>query len=174
MFKIIILAVLVAVSSGGTVDIVLEGAVVSPIGGWGTNLSSGLAGGIQANWLLSKKFRAGAGIEGVTFGDGNNGDASFSQVKPMGLFSFYLRPHGDTFNPGIVAAFGYCRSRLSSGGGTDPASWDPFWRAGLRWNFSLGQPWRAGLGFDLESVLSSDKTGDAFRLTFGVSREVRL
>ncbi len=64
MFKIIILAVLVTVSFGGTVDIVLEGAGVSPIGGWGSNLSGGLAGGIQANWLLSGKFRAGAGIEG--------------------------------------------------------------------------------------------------------------
>ena len=39
--KLIILAVLAAVSFGGTVDIVLEGAGVSPIGGWGANLSNG-------------------------------------------------------------------------------------------------------------------------------------
>lgn len=175
MFRIIIFAaVLASVSAAGTIDIVIEGAGVTPIGGWGENLSSGLAGGIQFNWLVSRKFRAGAGIEGTTFGDGNSGNASFSQLKPMGILSFYLRPQGASFNPGVVAAFGYCRSRLSSGDGIDPSSWDPFWRAGLRWNFSLGSPWRAGLGFDLESVTASEKTGDAFRFSFGVSREVQL
>ncbi len=175
MFRTVILAAaLTSLAVAGTIDFVVEGAGITPIGGWGTNLSNGLAGGVQANWLFSTRFRAGLGIEGATYGDGFDGNASFSQLKPMGILSLYLRPHGRTFNPGLVAAFGYCRSRLSSGEGIDPASWDPFWRAGLRWNFSLGSPWRAGLGFDLESVAASDKSGDAFRFTFGVSREVQL
>lgn len=175
MFRTIIFAaVLASVSLAGTLEIGIGGAGITPIGGWGENLSSGLSGELQFNWLFSRKLRAGAGIEAVTYGDGNDGNASFSQLKPMGILSFYLRPHGASFNPGIVAAFGYCRSRLSSGDGVDPSSWDPFWRAGLRWNFSIGSPWRAGLGFGLESVMAQDKTGDAFRFTFGVSREVQL
>jgi hypothetical protein len=175
LYRTIFLAVTLATAVyAGTVDVVFEGAGISPVGGWGNTLSSGLAGGIQLNWLFSSKFRGGIGIEGATFGDGNSGSASFSHLKPMGILSFYLRPNGASFNPGVVAAFGYCRSRLSSEGGIDPASWDPFWRAGIRWNFSLGSPWRAGLGFDLESVIASEKSGDAFRFTFGVSREVQL
>jgi len=175
LFRTIILAaVLFSPSLAGTIEIGIDCAGVTPIGGWGENLSSGLSGEVQFNWLVSRKFRAGVGIEGATYGDGSSGNASFSQLKPMGILSFYLRPQGASFNPGIVAAFGYCRSRLSSGGGVDPASWDPFWRTGLRWNFSLGSPWRAGIGFDLESVMAADKSGDAFKFTFGVSREVQL
>lgn len=165
---------LAALAAAANLEIEVGGAGLTPIGGWGDDLSDGLAGEIQVNWLLSRKFRIGAGCEGAIYSDGYDGNASFSQLKPMGIVSFYLRPHGAAFNPGIVAAFGYCRSRLSSGGGVDPASWDPFWRAGLRWNFSLGSPWRAGLGFDLESVMAGETSGDAFRMAFGVSREVRL
>lgn len=175
MYKatILMLAV-VATAMAGTVNFVFEGAGITPIGGWGENLSNGLAGGLYGNWLFSQKFRAGLGIEGAVFGDANQGSASFTQLKPMGTASLYLRPYGAAFNPGVVVGFGYCRSQLSSGSGIDPASWDLFWRAGIRWNFSLGSPWRAGLGLDLESVMAPEKTGDAFRLTFGVSREVQL
>ena len=175
MFKAMILMLaVVATVWAGTADFIFEGAGITPIGGWGENLSNGLAGGLYANWLFSQKFRAGLGIEGAVFGDANQGSASFTQLKPMGTASFFLRPQAVIFNPGVVVGFGYCRSRLSSGGGIDPESWDLFWRAGIRWNFSLGSPWRAGLGLDLESVVASEKPGDAFRLTFGVSREVQL
>ncbi len=175
MYKATILMLTVAAAvMAGTVNFVFEGANVTPIGGWGENLSNGLAGGLYGNWLLSQKFRAGLGIEGTVFGDDNQGSASFTQLKPMGIVAFYLRPHGVAFNPGVVVGFGYCRSRLCSGGGIDPESWDPLWRAGVRWNFSLGSPWRAGLGLDLESVMASEKAGDTFRMTFGVSREVQL
>lgn len=175
MFRTIILAaVLVSLSSAGTMEIEVGGAGVTTLGGWGENLSGGLSGEIQFNWLFSDKFRGGAGLEGTVYGSGNNVNTSFTQLKPMGILSFYLRPHSASFNPGVVAAFGYCGSRLSSGGGIDPASWDPFWRAGLRWNFSLGSPWRAGIGFDLESVAATEKAGDAFRFAFGVSRGVQL
>ncbi|MCK5841806.1 MAG: hypothetical protein KAH31_06550 [Candidatus Sabulitectum sp.] len=175
MYKATILTLtVVATVMAGTVNFVYEGAGITSIGGWGENLSNGLAGGLYGNWLFSDKFRTGLGIEGAVFGHASQGSVSFTQLKPMGNASFYLRPHGAVFNPGIVVAFGYCRSQLSSGDGTDPVSWDPFWRAGIRWNFSLGSPWRAGLGFDLESVMASEKAGDAFRLTFGVSREVQL
>lgn len=161
-------------AAAGTVNLTVEGAGLTALGGWGKYLSNGLSGSVQAKWLFSRKFQAGLGLEGVVFGDGYSEDASLLQLKPMGILSFYFRPRGRSFNPGIVAAFGYCRSRLSSGEGVDPVSWDPFWRAGVRWNFSLGEPWRAGIGFDLESVLSSEKNGDAFKFTFGVSREVSL
>lgn len=175
MYKTTILILAVATAAmAGTVNFIFEGAGITPIGGWGEYLSNGLAGGLHGNWLFSQKFRAGVGIEGAVFGDANQGSASFTQLKPMGTASFFLRPHGATFNPGVVVGFGYCRSQLSSGGGKDPASWDPFWRAGIRWNFSLGSPWRAGLGLDLEGIMASEKSGDAFRLTFGVSREVQL
>ena len=175
MYKAMILILIVAATvMAGTMNFVFEGAGVTPIGGWGENLSSGLSGGLYGNWFFSSKLRAGLGLEGAVFGDANQGSASFTQLKPMGNFSFYARPHGATFNPGIVVGFGYCMSRLSSGGGIDTESWDPFWRAGIRWNFSLGSPWRAGLGFDLEGVIAPEKSGDAFRLTFGISREVQL
>ncbi len=170
----ILAAVLATAAAAGAFEIEAGVAGMTPIGGWGDNLSAGLAGELQFNWLVSRKFRAGAGVEGAVFGDANAGDASLSQFKPMGILSFYLRPHGASFNPGVVAAFGYCRTRLSSGGGVDPVSWDPFWRAGIRWNFSLGSPWRAGLGFDLESVVSQETSGDAFKLTFGVSRGLEI
>lgn len=175
MYKAMILMLtVVAAVTAGTVNFVFEGAGITPIGGWGDDLSNGLAGGLYGNWLFSPKFRTGLGIEGAVFGDANQGSASFTQLKPMGNVSFFLRPHAAVFNPGFVMGFGYCRSRLSSGGGIDPVSWDLFWRVGIRWNFSLGSPWRAGLGLDLESIMASEKSGDAFRLTFGVSREVQL
>lgn len=171
---IILILAVTAVLHAGTINVGFDAAGITPVGGWGENLSSGLSGGLYAQWLLSQKLRAGLGIQGALFNDAYNGNASFTQLKPMATVSFYLRPHGRTFNPGIVAGFGYCRSRLSSGGGIDPASWDPFWSAGVRWDFSLGSQWRAGMGFDLESVMASDKTGDAFKFVFGVSREVQL
>ncbi len=175
MYKTMILMLVIsAVVMAGTIDVAVESASITPIGGWGKNLSNGLAGGLYGSWLFSPKFRAGLAIEGSVFGDGNQGSASFTQIKPMATVSFYMRPHGRIFNPGFVMAFGYNRSRLSSGDGVDPVSWDPFWRAGIRWNFSLGSPWRAGLGLDLEGVMASEKSGDAFRLTFGVSREIQL
>ncbi|MCK5785036.1 MAG: hypothetical protein KAH54_00610 [Candidatus Sabulitectum sp.] len=175
MYKAMIITLtVVATLMAGTVNFAFEGAGSTPIGGWGENLSNGLAGGLYGDWLFTEKLRAGLGFEGAIFGDAHQGNVSFTQLKPMVTTSFYLRPHGVIFNPGVVAGFGYCRSQLSSGGGIDPASWDLFWRAGIRWDFSLGSPWRAGLGFDLESIMASEKPGDAFRLTFGVSREVQL
>jgi hypothetical protein len=175
LYKAIFLILAVAAAAAaGTVNFGFEGSVITPVGGWGTNFTGGLAGGVYANWLFSGKLRAGLGIEGAIFGDANRGSASFSQLKPMANAAFFLRPGATAFNPGIVAGFGYCRGRLASGDGIDPESWDLFWRAGLRWNYSLGFPWRGGLGIDLESVMASEKPGDAFRLTFGVSREVQL
>lgn len=175
MYKITFLMLTIAATLvAGTVNFAFEGAGITPIGGWGENLSNGLAGGLFGSWLFSQKFQAGLGVEGALFSSKFDGSTSFTQLKPMGTASFYLRPHGTAFNPGVVAGFGYCRSRLSSGAGTDPVSWDLFWRAGIRWNFSLGSPWRAGLGIDLESVMASEMTGDAFRFTFGVAREVQL
>lgn len=170
----ILMLTLVTTVVAGTANFAFDGAGITPIGGWGKDLDSGLAGGLYGNWLFSQKLRAGLGIEGAIFSDTYQGTASFTQLKPMGTASFYLRPHSASFNPGIAVGFGYCRSRLSSGDGVDPVSWDLFWRAGIKWDFSLGSQWRAGLGFDLESVMASEKAGDAFRLTFGVSREVRL
>lgn len=175
MFKAIVsAALLVSVAFAGNLDLSLEMGTSTPIGGWGTNLSAGLGAGVQATWLVSSKLRTGIGAEGMLFSDGNSGRASFQQFKPMAVVSFYLRPHGRSFNPGLTAAFGYCRSRLSSHDGIDPASWDPFWRAGVRWNFSIGEPWRAGLGFDLESVMAQELSGDALKFVFGISREVGL
>ncbi len=175
MIKVIILLLgTVSALLAGTINIEFEGAGVTPIGGWGEHLSNGLAGGLYGSWLFSDKLSAGLGVEGVVFGDGNQGSASFTQLKPMGIGSFYLRPYGRVFNPGLVVAFGYNQSRLSAEGGIDAASWDLFWRAGIRWNFSLGSPWRAGLGLDLESVMASEKTGDSFKFTFGISRGIEL
>ena len=175
MYKAAVLIMTIATAvTAGTVNLVFEGAGITPVGGWGENLSNGLSGGLYGNWLFTEKLRAGLGIDGAIFADANQGSASFSQLKPMADVLFYFRPGGTVFNPGLSAGFGYCRSRLASGGGVDPESWDLFWRAGLRWNFSLGAPWRAGLGLDLESVMAAEKSGDAFRLTFGVSREVQL
>ena len=67
-----------------------------------------------------------------------------------------------------------CRSSLSNSGGTDPATWDPYWTVGLRWNFSIGGGFRGEVGSDYTSVMAEMQSGDAFNLQFGISREVAL
>jgi hypothetical protein len=93
---------------------------------------------------------------------------------PHVSLAYYLRPWGDVFNPGIEAGAGMCRSSLSSGDGADPATWDPCWRAGIRWDFLLGAGFRGAIGCDYTGIMAKEKQGDTFGLVFTVSREVSI
>jgi hypothetical protein len=87
---------------------------------------------------------------------------------------YFLRPWGNVFNPGIECSFGMCRSSLSNGSGTDPATWDMFWSAGLSWDFSIGAGFRGRVGTDYTSVIAELESGDSFSLLLGFSKEVTL
>ncbi len=51
-------------------------------------------------------------------------------------------------------------------------TWDPFWRAGVRWEFGLGSGLRGAVGFDFRGIMAREESGDGFALVFRVSREV--
>jgi len=173
--KVILLlfAAAVAVSSAD-IDVTGSVGLSYPTGKWGNSLNTGLDAGLSARWLVTRSFRAGAGLSFSVFGSGDQGAASLTFVKPRLDLAYYLRPHGSTFNPGVTGSFGFCRSSLSNSGGTDPATWDPFWSLGLRWNFSVGGGFRGEVGFDYSSIMAEQQTGDTFDLKFAFSREVSL
>lgn len=166
--------VIAAAASAGTADLMAEIGTGFAMGGWGDSFGTGLNVGLAAEYRLTRKLRAGAGFDVSSFSSENSGNAALFMMRPAIRAAFYMNPGSSSFNPGIAASFGLCRTSLESGGGSDDPSWDPFWRAGLRWDMSLGHPWRAGLGLDLESVLAPEKTGDTFRLVLAISREVAL
>lgn len=145
-----------------------------PIGSWGRNLSTGIDARLIGEWIITPSLRAGAGVQGMAFGSTDGGSASLSMIVPQAVVSWYLRPWGNTFNPGIECAFGFCRSSLSNGNGADPVTWDPAWRAGLRWDFSLGGGFRGRVGADYSSILAEKETADGFGLLVGFGTEVTL
>ncbi len=175
MKRAILAALLIsAAASAGTVDLLAEIGTGFAMGGWGESFGPGFNLGLGAEWRVTSKLRAGGTVDVSSFSHSHSGDATLFMLRPAVRTAFYLNPGSPSFNPGIVATFGMCRTSLESGGGADTPSWDPFWRAGIRWDMSLGHPWRAGLGIDLESVMASQKSGDTFKLVLAVSREVGL
>ena len=162
------------VAAAVNVDLALDTGLSYPTGKWGNSLNTGLNAGLYAAWLASPSLKAGLGISVSVFGSGDQGAASMTMVRPQIRAGYYLRPWGNVFNPGLVCSFGMCRSSLSNSGGTDPATWDPFWTVGIRWNFSIGGGFRGEVGSDYSSVMAEMQSGDSFNLQFGVSREVAL
>jgi len=156
------------------VDLAVSTGLSYPTGTWGNSLNTGLDAGFYAAWKASPSLKAGLGLSMSVFGSGDQGAASMTLLKPHIRAAYYLRPWGNVFNPGLLCAFGMCRSSLSNSGGTDPATWDPFWTVGLRWNFSIGGGFRGEVGSDYSSVMAEMQSGDAFILQFGISREVAL
>jgi hypothetical protein len=167
---------LLLAAAGSAVDFDLGVSVGPsyPSGGWGDDLGTGIWGRLDFCWKVSPSFRAGAGMEAGVFGSRYDTSASLSMLMPHVAASYYLIPGAKVFNPGIEVAGGLCRSSLSSGGGSDPVTWDPFWRAGVRWNFSMGAGFRGAVGCDYTGILAEQKSGDTFGLVFTVSREVSL
>ena len=143
-------------------------------GQWGNSLNTGVRAGFIANWIVTPSLRAGAGFALSVFGSDDRGAASLTFLSPQIRAGYYLRPWGNVFNPGLVCSFGFCRSSLSNSGGTDPASWDPFWKAGLRWNFNIGGGFRGEVGGDYSSIMAQKESADSFILLFEFSREVTL
>ena len=162
------------VAAAVNVDLALDTGLSYPTGKWGNSLNTGLNAGLYAAWLASPSLKAGLGISVSVFGSGDQGAASMTMVRPQIRAGYYLRPWGNVFNPGLVCSFGMCRSSLSNSGGTDPATWDPFWTVGIRWNFSIGGGFRGEVGSDYSSVMAEMQSGDSFNLQIGVSREVAL
>lgn len=144
------------------------------LGGWGDYMGTGITGRLGFSLKLNPSLRVGTGVEGTAFGSRYDGNSSLTMLSPHVGAGYYLRPWGDTFNPGVEVAGGFCRSALKSGSGADPVTWDPFWRAGIRWDFRIGAGFRGAVGFDYTSVLASEKSGDTFGLLFALSREVSL
>ncbi len=163
-----------AVCSAIDIDFAAETGLSYPTGQWGKSLNTGVDAGLSASWIVTPSFRAGLGLSLNVFGSSDQGAASLTFFKPQLKAGYYLRPWGKIFNPGVVCAFGFCRSTLSNSGGTNPASWDPFWKVGLRWNFSLGGGFRGEVGGDYSSIMAEIESGDVFTLQFGISREVTL
>ena len=171
----IILALAAALSVAALeLDIAASTGLAYPTGKWGNSLNTGLDAGLFATWIATPSLRAGLGFSMGVYGSSDQGAASFTMLKPQIKAAYYLRPWGNIFNPGVVCSFGMCRSSLSNSGGTDPATWDPFWTVGLRWNFSIGGGFRGEVGSDYSSVMAEMESGDSFILQFGVSREVEL
>ena len=170
------LAFLLLTVAGYAVDFALSVSVGPSYssGGWGDNLSTGIGGRVDFYWKITPSFRTGAGMEATAFGSRYNTNVSLTMLMPHVCAAYYLRPHARVFNPGIEIAGGMSRSSLHSGGGTDPATWDPFWRAGIRWDFSMGAGFRGAVGFDYAGVMAGEKSGNTFGLVFTVSREVSI
>ena len=145
-----------------------------PVGQWGRNLGTGIEGRLACELLITPSLRAGVGLQGAAFGSTDGGSASLTMFVPEVTASWFLRPWGNTFNPGVEAAFGTCRSSLSNGAGEDSVTWDPAWRAGLRWDFSLGGGIRGRVGADYSGILASREQADSFVLLFGFGTEVTL
>ena len=156
------------------IELVATGGPSFPTGQWGNSLSTGVDVGLSASWIVTPSLRVGGLINGNVYGGADQGSATFTLLKPGINVGYYLRPWGSVFNPGIEGGFGICRSSLSNGDGADPVSWDPFWRVGMRWDFSMGAGFRGRTGVDYSSVLGEKETGDSFTLLFGISREVTL
>lgn len=162
------------VSVAADLDIGLTAGPSFPVGSWGQYIGSGLSARACVQWKPLARIGAGAALGAGIYGDEYEGDASLLMITPEIVSSFHLRPWGRSFNPGIEAGFGMTRSSLRSGGGTDPATWDPSWRAGFRWDFSLGSGYRAAVGFDFAGILGSRGSSDSFGLVFRISRGVQL
>lgn len=168
------LALLAALCAVAPADIAAGMSVgpVFPVGGWGDNFGSGLDICAFGRWMWTDRLGAGPGLSLTMYGDAYDGDASLSIITPEISASYHLRPGARSFSPGLEAAIGYSRSRLEAGGGSDPATWDPAWRAGIRWEFGLGAGFRGAVGFDFNGILAQEETGDGFSLVFRVSRKV--
>lgn len=165
-------ATLVLVAGLLPLDVGISTGPVFPVGNWGTNIGTGLEARASVHWKPWARVGIGAALQADLFGDAWEGDASLACFGPEISTTLFLRPHARTFNPGIEAGFGVTRSRLQSAGGSDPATWDPSWRAGLRWDFSLGMGFRGAVGFDFRGILASGGSADSFGLVFRASREV--
>ncbi|MCK4671156.1 MAG: hypothetical protein KAT47_01350 [Candidatus Aegiribacteria sp.] len=156
------------------IELVAKGGPSFPTGQWGNSLSTGVDVGLSVSWVITPSLKVGGGINGSVFGSTDQGSVTLTLIKPGINVGYYLRPWGNVFNPGIECGFGVCRSSLSNDDGADPVSWDPFWRVGMRWDFSMGAGFRGRVGADYSSVLGEIETGDSFILLFGISREVTL
>jgi len=145
---------------------------VFPVGDWGQYLDTGVEARVSLQLVPLRRVRAGLAFSMDIYGDGGRGDASVTMLSPEATASFFLRPGARVFNPGLEAGFGMTRSRLESGGGDDPATWDPSWRAGPRGDFSAGNGYRGAVGFDFRGVLAEGSSADSFGLVFRISKEV--
>lgn len=173
--KFLIPSLVLALSAAGfDLDVGFTASSIFPVGSWGEQIGAGLSARASAQWKPAARIGAGASLGIGIFGDEYDGDASVFMLSPEITGSFHLRPWGRTFNPGIEAGFGMNRTSMECGGGSDPASWDPFWRAGLRWDFGMGSDFRGAVGFDLASILSQKVSSDSFSILFRLSREVEL
>jgi hypothetical protein len=167
---ILILTVLSAHAGG--LDLGASLGLSYPVGAWGDNIGSGLGLRTRGLWKAAEGLGLGAGLGLSLYGDSWDGDASLSRLAPQLVARGVLRPGAASFEPGLEVGLGMARSSMSSSGGTDPASWDPFWRAGLHWGFGLGDGLRGGIGLGFTGVLADIESADSFELLFSVSREV--
>jgi len=168
---VILILTAVAASAGG-LDLGASLGLSYPVGAWGDNIGSGISAEAVGLWKAYDRLGVGAGMGLSVYGDDWDGDASVVRLAPQLVARGVLRPGAASFEPGLEVGLGMARTSLSSSGGSDPASWDPFWRAGLRWGFGLGAGLRGGVGFDFSGVLADVETAESFEILFTVGRKV--
>lgn len=168
------LLLLVALAAQADLDAGMSAGVAFPVGQWGRQFGTGLDLGAHARWRLTRGIGAGLGLSAQVYGDAYDGDASLLVLAPSVSTALHLRPGARSFNPGLEASFGLARSVMTNAGGEDPATWDPFWRAGFRWDFGMGPGWRGAVGFDFSGVMGEGESADCFELVMRISRGVEL
>ena len=173
-WNVILVLVALSFTQATTLEIEISGGPEYSVGSWGQYFGTGISFGGCALWKASQKLGAGLALDGNIYSSNGSSDASLSILSTEAVCSFFLRPGARSFNPGLIVAIGLSKSVLSSGSGTDPATWDPSWRAGFRWGFNIGAGFRGRFGFDFGSIISSESTGDYFGIRLGVLREVEL
>ncbi len=173
-FTLLLLTVLVLAASAGSFDIAVSGGILWATGQWGNDFGNGMNCEFTGVWNILSSISTGVTVSGTTYSGGINGRASLNMFNCGIIVGYFLRPWGETFNPGIECSFGMNRSSLTNGTGSDPVTWDPYWKAGLVWDFSIGGGFRGAVGCDYIQVLAETQASESFGIRIGISKEISL
>lgn len=173
-FASLLLLVAIGLAPAMDFEVGVGSGLLYPVGDWGQYLGSGVSLRGWASYRMNRYLQTGMGLNASLYGDGYDGDASLSMIAPEALFAAYINPSSSSFNPGVELGLGMARSSLSSRGSSDPSTWDPWWRAGFRWEFGLGAGFKGKTGFDLSGALGQEQSAESFGLVLCLSRRVDL
>ncbi len=173
-YALALLLAVIAVTAALDLQVLLSAGPAFATGRWGRNLGTGVDAGLECFWKAMPALRFGAGLRGSVYGQSDGGSASVTMLQPHLSASLHLIPESPSFDPGLSASFGMARSVLRNDGGEDPATWDPFWSAGFRWEFSVGGGLRGLFGADYTAVMAREQWGDSFAIRLGLSGEVTI
>lgn len=173
-FALLLLITVVLLASATSFNVAVSGGMLWATGPWGNNFDSGMSCELNAVWNILPSLSTGVIVSGIAYNGIDDGRASLNMFNYGILAGYYLRPWGATFNPGIECSFGMNRSSLTNGTGSDPITWDPCWKAGLVWDFSIGGGLRGAIGCDYIQVLAEKQTSESFGMRIRISKEISL